>query len=318
MKYKISMIFIAISLCITHYYFAKQATISSSQRNLKYKTDSFLCIRQGGMQQYDKLETPFKGRILSIASGNAFTVLYGDIKKMTVAKFGQAVGAYEAIGLFLAMIIMMLFFKNPTFCIVALAAGVSYRWTPAAEGFIVPWDTPMLSIWAGILVLSQSQYRKWLPVAAGLAMGFKETIILAALIPLFDTTIKKRERFNRFLVTGFTCVAVKVIIDIAVGNPVPLFTMWSHYPTTCRTGEYWLVHRNINTFMRIELNHIIFTAGGMIVAGLMVCKSKMCRSIVLAYIPFMFAFCVITEARLWNEMLPVILFGGIFDTRRTE
>lgn len=314
MKYRIAMLFIVLSLCVSHYYFAKQATILSNQRDLKYKTDSFLCIRQGGMKQYDKLETPFKGRILSIAAGNAFTVIYGDIKKMTIVKFGQAVGAYEAVGLFFAMILMILFFKNPLLCIVALAAGVSYRWTPAAEGFIFPWDAPMLSIWAGILVLSQSRYRKWLPVAAGLAMGFKETIILAALIPLFDVTISKRERFNRFLITGCTCVAVKVLIDIAVGNPVPLFTMWSHYPTPCRTGEYWLVHRNINTLMQLNLNHTIFSAGGLIVAAFLLPVSKMSRSIVLTYIPFMFAFCVITEARLWNEMIPVILFG----LRRTE
>jgi hypothetical protein len=308
---RVATVFIMLSLCIINFYIAKGVVLHSQPKFLQYKVNSFSCILQGGMTAYkSKLETPYKGRLFSIASGNAIVSLFGDVKKMSLDKFSAAVATYDTIGFAALLLIMLMWFKSSLFCIVAFAACSAYRWVPAAEGLIYPWDSPMPAIWGGILVLSQSRFKRWLPIAAGLAMGFKETIILAALIPLFDLTVSKRERINRFLIIGTVCVAVKVLIDIAVGNPIPLLTMWVHYPEqSCRTGEYWLIHKNINLLLSMRLDQVIFAAGGMVVSAFIFKTTKMTRGIILAYLPFMFTFCIISEYRLWNEMLPVILFG---------
>lgn len=305
---RIILLILSISLCVTFYYFSKDAVIRGT--HIEYKVKTFTSILTGGLENHIKqVYPPWRGRLFSALAGNGFMKFAGVNKLTNKDEFAERCAAYNAVWLFGCFIVIMAFSKNPILFILGLFACSSYAWTPAGEFMLLPWDGPILFFWTLIFFLARPEYKKWMFLTMAIGVGFKESIILASIIPLFwNGPIK--ERIKNFIMAGIICVTVKLTLDFIVQNPIPFLSMQTHYDTICRTGQYWIIHRNLWSLNQPILNHVIFSAGGLIAAILLLPKKAiMFKTIALCYMLLIMFFGVITEARLWNELIPMFFIG---------
>ncbi len=309
MKYL--FLIISISLAATFYCFSEKAVLDGKGKFLDYKIKTFTSFCTGGLENHIKqVYPPWRGRLFSALAGNGFMKAAGLSNKTDLKQFAKIIAGYNALWFIGCIVLIFLFSKNRLFFLFGMFACTCYAWTPVAENLICPWDMPMLFFWTLILFMAEPKYKNALPFIIAFAMGFKETVILLSIIPMFWKDLSFKERINRTLTALVLCFVVKFILDLIVQNPVPFFTMQTQYEHLNKSGHLLLIDQNFWLLSKIQINHVIFSAGGIATAIFLLPKqANMEKIIAVTYIPFMMFFCVISEARLFNEFIPLFFIG---------
>lgn len=208
---------------------------------------------------------------------------------------------------FLAVIFLS---KNPFLFILGIGAALQYAWCPASESQVNPWDMPTLFFWTLILLVNNTKKKKLILILIPIAAFYKEIVAVLSILILFwdDTPIKKR--ILLFITIGVSCVLVKIGCSWIGGSDSLLGNQSYHYEHKCRTGEYWILHRNFNCLFRgMNFNPVYFAMAGLWLPLFLLPIEQKYKIIALVYIGTVFIPGNITEARLWQELIPVFFVG---------
>lgn len=314
-KYVFLMIF-ALSITSVQYHSIRGAVLTGP--HAEYKVTSFLSMATGFDCFKENQKYFWKARVASCAVSGAFAKLnglrYGDRQPVSYA---DVIAMDQCIWLFMTLICIILFSKIPFLMIAVTGIALQYAWLPMSEAQVNPWDAQSLFFWFIVLLVNNTKHRKMILFIIPVGALFKEIVAVLSILILFWDDVSVRDRLKLFLIIGFSCVGIKMIQGAIAGCPI-LGNQSFHYETKCRTGEYWIIHRNLNYFFKwSNFNPIWFSVTGIYTGLFLLPIHKKYRIIAIVYCCTVFIPGNITEGRLWHELIPVFLVG--YETiRRAE
>lgn len=312
MKYTL-LVFISVCLCSVYYHNCRHAVLEGSQ--FDYKVISYLTPQLGLEKHNEQQKYWWKGRFVSCFLSSWYCAAYGiDINsKTTKENFANAVAWFSSIIIMVTFLTIIILSKNKLLFLLGTSAALQYAWLPMAEGQLNPWDQFALLSWVVILLVDTGKYRKnivWLIPAFAI---FKETTIVLSVLILFWDEITMKRRIIICVCIAVAVVAIKTALSHIGGDPGGTFNQSYHYESICRTGEYWIIERNFHALgWWKNFNPIYFSVAGLWAACLfwpgIHNKYKL---ITVGYLVLIFFILPgnITEARLWQEVIPVFFVG---------
>jgi hypothetical protein len=196
--------------------------------------------------------------------------------------------------------------EHALFTIVGSYACVVFGYSVGPDLRIYPWDLPALAVFTGFVALVRSGCRPhWIVLAIWLGMPFKETAIVLSAFPL-ALALSNRERALWAGTALAGCLALKVGLDLATGNSAVGLTM----ATASFFDEgplWWWNLRQIGQGVPLWVN------GGTLLAFLLLPNTGRTlvtfKAIALAFGLGNLLFGVITEYRIWFELIPLGLYA---------
>jgi len=208
--------------------------------------------------------------------------------------------------LVIAAIQLVAYRERALFHVLATYACVVFGYSAGLDLRIYPWDLPALAVFTLFVALVHTRRPPWqimLLVWAG--VPFKETALVLCLFPL-ALELSSRERAAWGGVTLLGALLVKLGCDLAAGNTAVGLTMAadSFYD---EGSLWWWNLRQLATGLPLLVN------AGTLVAFLLVPGTdrtlRTFKLIALAFGAGNILFGVITEFRIWFELIPLALFS---------
>jgi hypothetical protein len=311
MKSKIILAIITISLLSVHYNRIVHATVMDKHK--EYKLNTFAIFALGGtIKDYHKgNQKAWQGRVVSSAVGNLFCKIGGlkaENGKINLNEFASIIGWYGVFWLALTFFTIIILTKNRLFFILIVFAALQFSWLPCAENLFQPWDGPELFFWMLILLLNTTKHKRHILWLIPVATAFKESSAVLSILILFWCDRPLKKRIETFIIVCVISFVVKLVIDISAGCDIPFFTMPTHYPgQACRTGHYWLADRNLWLLFQINMQYVLFAAAGLPIILFMFPGNMDYKIIGIVYFASIFAFCSLTESRLFNEYIALFV-----------
>ena len=208
--------------------------------------------------------------------------------------------------LVLSAIQLVAYRERALFYVLGSYACVVFGYSAGLDLRIYPWDMPALAVFALFVALLHTRRPPWqIMLAIWAGMPFKETAIVLCLFPLaLELNWQKRAAWA--LVTLLGCVLLKLGIDLLAGNTAVGLTMAAD--SFYDDGSLWAW--NLRKLVR---GLPLFVNAGTLVAFLLLPSAsptiRTFKWIALAFAAGNLLFGVITEYRIWFEMIPLALYA---------
>lgn len=309
MKTKIFLLFVAISLTSIQYHNIRKAVITGP--HLEYKINSFISPI-AGIKTFRAVQKYFwKARVFSCYSSSITCRLFGlKYSQRQPIKIGDAIATDQCIWLFGTFLLIIFFSKNPLLLLFGVFAALQYSWLPMSEAQINPWDMPSIFFWTLVLFVARTKHKRAILFIIPIAALYKEIIAVTSILILIWTEVPLKRRILLFVVIGSLCVAIKMIGGYIGGCEYLLGNQSFHYETVCRTGEYYIAHRNFHSlFWWSNFNTVYFSIAGVWIGLFILPIDWRYRSMAIIYFCTVFIPGNITEGRLWNEIAICFFIG---------
>lgn len=196
--------------------------------------------------------------------------------------------------------------ESALFQILGTYAGVAFGYSVGLDLRIYPWDMPALAVFTGFVALVQRRASPpWILLAIWAGMPFKETAAALCLFPLaLELPWRRRAAWAGAALLG--CAVIKVALDLATQNGAVGLTMAvdSFYDE----GPLWWWN-----LRQLSLGYPLLVNGGTLLAFLLLPNASRTlvafKAIALAFVAGNFLFGIVTESRIWFEMIPLALYG---------
>jgi len=310
-KYRKSLVYIIpliISLAIL-VIVSRQAEIIASSHTDNIET--FFSFSEG-LDNYKEIRQEWRPRFLSnFLAGSLIKLIFTTEHNIDYADAIKNVASYWTVAwLFIIFLLFILFFKEKSlFYILGIFAGISYAYTPSmGDSRIYPWDLPALFIFCCFILIIKTKKEAWLAAFIPLMILFKETSVILLIAFLFWEGASLRKKIFFMGITILSTFLLKFGIDIITANPSPLFTM------SYRLGSQppYLLH-NLRFLFSFRTDTALFIDAGLLLSLLLLPVKKhpigMLKLIAVAFILGNFVFGVISEFRIWFEMIPISLYA---------
>jgi hypothetical protein len=208
--------------------------------------------------------------------------------------------------LVLSAIHLVAYRERALFYVLGSYACVVFGYSAGLDLRIYPWDMPALAVFALFVALLDARRPPWqIMLAIWAGMPFKETALVLCLFPLaLELSWRKRAAWASASLLG--CVLLKLGLDLLAGNTALGLTMAadSFY------DEGSLFAWNLRQLAR---GLPLFVNAGTLVAFLLVpstnARIRTFKWIALAFAACNLLFGVVTEYRIWFEMIPLALYA---------
>lgn len=259
----------------------------------------------GDLQTYDNLRQEWRPRILSnFLVGRLINLLSNHYD------FSFIIGLWTSAWLFIMFLLLICgFHEKAIFYIFGIFAGIAYGYTKSiGSPWVFPWDMPALFIYVVFLILVTKKKFVFLIPFTPIAMLFKETAIVMIIAFLFVEDIPLKKRVLYLVMTAILCYLVKTGIDLITHNPSLFLTM------TLKKGEDTLrLLINLRTLVSLRLDTPFLINSGLLLSLMILpLRSKtilMFKLVAAVFIISNLIFGMITEYRIWFELIPLSLFG---------
>lgn len=294
---------LALALCVCTYHLTASLAFLHPDNAHTFVTAHLDDIRYGELRQ------EWRPRVLSIGSADVIAeFLWKQGIRDALTHLPLTIGLHSAFWLLLVNAALLWAFRRRAVVLMwGVFAAVVFGYCPGVVDRVYPWDLPALFFFTAFVACYHRRIYGALPVIVLAGLLFKETTAVLCLAFFFlDIPVKTRVRYA--VVTAALFVAVKVIADLAVGNPVPFFSMTVRPPDggTTRAME------NLRIVARAALAHPVFINAGTLVALAVVSArnpaARMARWVAAAFAVNTLAFAVINEYRIWIELAPLAVY----------
>ena len=276
--------------------------------NGKLNGVTFLSLEHGIDGDYQKIPKVWRTRLFSnwaAAQVMDYDLLDGEEvilrENIEATQQGWAFGWFLATGL---MLVWVLRERSIPF-LLGSYAGLSYGYMPGITQRFYPWDMPILFF---ATLFSLAIYRrqfKWLFLIP-LVMGFKETAIM--FVPGFllwdEISWKKR------LLAIFSVGALSLLARLGL---TLLTQLKGNLMLSASNMESQLFGTNLPLLVAFDERHFVLFNAGLLCAYLFVPHpsrfQKVLKLICLIFILGAFSRGIISEVRIWFELIPVALIG---------
>jgi len=159
------------------------------------------------------------------------------------------------------------------------------------------------------MIMYEKKLYNLLPVIVLLGLLFKETTVVLCIAPFFFE-LSWEKRLKQIALAGGGFIVLKVIVDVAVGNPMPFFSPTIHPPGT----ESLRLMGNLSDLLRSPLIEHPLLINVCSLLALMVMPGKdrtmmMLKSIAIFFSLSIFVFGEIREFRIWLELAPLAVYA---------
>ncbi len=291
-----------------------QAVADRPQQEISFATFDAL---SDGVENYYDFRTPWKPRLFSTALA-AYTVhvceqilekvsipMAKDIRQLTLGIWTS--GWFFLISLFFIVTLK----KRSIFYIFGTFVGISFGYQVFYKTVIriYSWDLPALLFFSLFVLLYIRKKYWWIFVLIPLGVGFKETVFILCFSFIFSD---QPWRTRLAMTTGAFVISavVKIGIDTYVHAPL-FFTMETGMQNSILSELYIL-----NNIHALKSLIPLLANTGLLVAFLVAPNlSAEIQSLKFISIPFILGtliFGIVTEYRIWFEMIPISLY--VIDT----
>ena len=322
LSYLIPLI-VAFSLCVTVSYQIRQVALSNVDNTISF--NSFA----DGLSKYKELRQEWRPRILSNFIAGRFVNLFSDgfrsFYKMEANKMIYA--WWTAAWLFLISVLFIIAFKQRSLLyILGIFAGISFAYSPGVGVMrVYPWDMPALFAFCCFVLFIKQRRELWLAAFIPVAILLKETAFLMVIAFLFLEKVPWRRKLLLAGIAGLAGIAVKLAVDLLTGNPSPLLSMtymvepgqlaaYLHVPMNSPFRfEFSRLAANLPSLFSWRWDSLLFVDAGLLLVLLFLPLKPyplaMFKVIALIFLVGNLVFGVITEYRIWFEMIPLALYG---------
>jgi hypothetical protein len=328
-RYSIFLIVVSVSILSVQYHSISRATFENKE--YVEREVNFLSL-QSGLEEYKKVQNRYWlsrivtcymasiwSRVIGVEYSNAKIARINYTKNNSrdnynaylyeLKKLSFAIATHQTIILGALFLVVIALSKRKLLFILGIGSALCYAWTPAAHGHVCPWDSWAITVWTIILLVNDTKHKKhiiWMIPAFSL---LKETTIILSVLMLFWGDVPIKIRIKYFCISFLSVLVIKFMLGIITGTGgSPSYTL--HYPHPCKTGEYWIIERNTHALTWwSNFNPIYFSISGLLAGIFLLPIEKQYKLISLTYLLFIFVPCVITEARLFQELVPVVMVG---------
>lgn len=274
-----------------------------------------------GYEHYKRVVyKPWRSRLLSNAAAAVWCKTFGfdkrthsvngTITESGVKEFAAMVSGFNSVWFTLSILVAVYFSKKKLITAIGYFAFTSFALSPGlltGEALLYPWDGPALLFYT-LATLAAIRCRKALPFIIAVGMGFKETIVLFSIVPLFWYNLPKKERIKTAIRFGLIAISSKIVFDIIVGNSI-LFTPITEIREPGGSNMVALFWRNLNELLSVKFNSALLS-GAILFPVIFLSKiPRQFKAIAAAYIPFLLVYCVVSEIRLYHELVPLCFIG---------
>ncbi len=303
--------FIALLLILTGISFILFYQSAELLTQHKHNTDAFNSLF-AGWDNYLHFKVAWRGRLFSnalaaIATRAGISILSRtDVflinTPMELSASLWTSGWFFAIGL----IYIWSARQRSLFYIFGIFTALSFGYLTRVTNRIYPWDMPALFTYVLFTILFVRKQYKWIMLLLPIAMGFKETALLLCLGFLL-TDLPNSQKIKMTVLSAGMCISVKLIIDFYVQVPIPFFTMQPGL-----SSSFTRSHLAINLDELYAITPYLINAGTLLTFLILPIYDKNVLSFKLIAILFIignFVFGVISEYRIWFEMIPFALYS---------
>ena len=219
------------------------------------------------------------------------------------------VGSHAAAWLFLANALLIVAFgRRAPLLMWGVFAAVGFGYAPGLVTRVYPWDLPALFFFTAFVALLHHGRWRWLPAVVLVGLLFKETTAVLCLAPLArELPWRRRLREVGLLAAAF--VALKIGVDLLVGNPLPLLSPTVRPPDG---GTLRLVE-NLAAFGTLSPAHPLWINAGTLIALFLVPGRDrdllVLKTMAAEFTVSLLLFGSITEYRIWFEAAPLAVYA---------
>lgn len=257
-----------------------------------------------------ELHPAWRPRLLSILLASRLTHWQSQINALDVQQqYVYSIGIWTAFWLAATNLLYVAALnRRSLFFLFGTYAGIAFGYMPGISVRIYPWDMPPLFFFTLFVILVHFDLYPWLMLVVPLATGFKETAIILSVAFLFWDSVSLQKRLTYLGITLLGSIAVKVGMALIVDNPSLFYTMIHRGPS----GEN-LFLLNLKTLFQPEGTYPIWINAATLVGFLIIpsisSKNTLFKLVAFLFIGATFVYGIITEYRIWFEMIPLSLYG---------
>ena len=314
-------LFVSVSLTVNFFYLVRSQGAPKPDGNM-FAAQTFWYLSKGLGPILDVVPVAWRTRLAgpvvsawlleSQISPAEFAALkeksgtFGNLCRST--EFQNIFGFYHSAWLFLTFLALILFRRDALLIVLGVFAGLMFNLTGPAGAYYYPWDMPALFFFTlACLLFDRGRIGLLLPV---LVVGglFKETVLCCALLVLLGGHWDWKRRWIAFLA---------VIAAVWGANRL----LMAHYdafghmnPTNTAAGTPgWLpgslFFENINLLFGTHVYEVVFAnAGALLLLVLLPWRNRrdlLFKVVALVFAVGQFFYGVISEVRIWYELLPL-------------
>jgi hypothetical protein len=270
-----------------------------------------------GVEQWPDLYRAWAPRVLSVEMAETFVELSEGLPQISSRirqvkeDVPRGIAFYVAFWFALICGVWLITFRERSiFYILGTYACLSFGYMPGIDYRIMPWDMPAVFFYTVLVALLVSRaMRGWMIAAVvlliWLAVPFKETAVVFAIFPLFLLRSQPlSHRLGWTALAGGGAVVIKLVLNLVYNSSVEGMTTQSFF----HDGP--LLEWNLRMLAH---GHVFLVNAGTLLAFLLLPvrneKLLMFKVMAVSFILGQFLFGVVSEYRIWLEMIPVALYG---------
>jgi tetratricopeptide (TPR) repeat protein len=255
----------------------------------------------------DKLYDVWKGRLSGmLLSGSLFDLSVKDAGYQ-VEKYAMFFGLYQAFWLLVLLLTMLVAVRVSLLVNLGIFAGLLYNFTPAAGFYFYPWDLPATVFLTLAVLLHERGHRVLMLAAIGVGCFFKETVLVGAILYLFNRGWKWRWRLLSFVgLVAFYILGKRYLMSTLHLKTAVLAMGDSTNVKQLLRADYLI--NNLKLLFSDKATQVLFANAGTLVAVLVVGWEKRFRPylwMIVAYVVGQFMYGAFSEVRIFMQVLPL-------------
>lgn len=263
---------------------------------------------------YQDLEDPFKPRLFSYLLVAPFITIDqppskpGSAGRISGEGFQRLVSGWT-FGWMLAVLLLCAAMPRPLLGLFGSAAGVSFAY--GIQGMVYPYDLPALFFATLAVFLVRRGHARWLPLVLALGTGFKETLVVFSVLPLFLDG-KRNERLRAVGYCLLACFWVFLAIDFYSGR-----SFWGFEAITAaddaQDANRWKLALNLPLLMDPSSLVLFVNAGLALPLFLLPAEgdrlARGFRFVGALFVAGLFLLAHVGEYRIFFELIPLCLYS---------
>ena len=295
-----------VILCLTVCYFFLVRNFALGVGNNKTNDWVFTACSKSDYH-LDGLYDVWKGRLSGmLLSGSLFDLSVQDDGYPT-EQYAMLFGLYQAFWLLVLLLTMLVAVRESLLVNLGIFAGLIYNFDPVADFYFYPWDLPATVFLTLAVLLHERGHRVLMLAAIGVGCFFKETVLVGAILCLFNRGWKWPLRLASFVGLAAIYILGKRYLINALHLKTAVLAMGDSTNVGQLLRADYLI-MNVKLLFSDQATQVLFANAGTLVAVLALGWKKRFRPylwMIVAYVVGQFMYGTFSEVRIFMQVLPL-------------
>jgi MFS family permease len=255
----------------------------------------------------DQLFDVWKGRLSGMLLSGSLFDLSARADGYQIEQYAILFGLYQAFWLLVLMLTMLVAVRESLLVNLGIFAGLLYNFTPAAGFYFYPWDLPATVFLTLAVLLHERGHRVLMLAAICVGCFFKETVLVGAILCLFNRGWKWRWRVLSFVGLAAFYILGKPYLMSALHLKTAVLAMGDSTNMRQLLRADYLIS-NLKLLFSDKAIQVLFANAGTLAAVLVLGWERRFRPylwMMVAYVAGQFMYGSFSEVRIFMQVLPL-------------